>query len=158
MEFTPKTREQAEEESRFPIWEAGYYDFEVAKAEELKSEKTKRDMIKLTLKCFSQAGEQQLVFDYLMPDFPLKMINACDAMGLADEYCSGRLEGHYFEGKFGTVKLGVRKESTDKATGKKYNACNQVEDYIFKSSTTTKHTVDKGNAYQEDLDDELPPF
>jgi single-strand DNA-binding protein len=25
-------------------------------------------------------------------------------------------------------------------------------------TATTKHTVDKGNAYQEDLDDELPPF
>ena len=155
MDFTPKTREQAEEESRFPIWEAGYYDFEVAKAEDAISDK-KNEMIKLTLKCFSPTGEQQLVFDYLLPAFPLKLISACDAMGLAEEYCTGKLEAHYFLNKFGTVKLGVRKESVDKATGKKYNACNQVEDYIFKSPTAAKHTVDKGNAYQEDLDEEIP--
>ena len=29
MDFTPKSREEAEKESQFPIWEAGIYDFKI---------------------------------------------------------------------------------------------------------------------------------
>ena len=135
MEFEPKTREEAEKESAFPVWEAGKYDFEVAKAEEQISKsakdrnETKPNMIKLTLNVYSE-DRVQMIFDYLMPAFPIKLIDACEAMGLITEYETGSLKDYQFEGKTGKLRLGVKGESTNKNTGEKYPPKNEVHSYI----------------------------
>jgi len=154
MDFTPKSREEAEKESQFPIWEDGIYDFEMVAAKEKESSK-KNAMIEVTLKCFNQFGATQLVFDYLMPAFPLKLIDACEAMGLSIEYQSGCLRDYQFVGKTGKVHLSVRGETTNKDTGKKYAPKNEVSSYIV-SNTQQSYSSKANEHVVEDLDDEIP--
>jgi len=157
MDFTPKTREEAEKESQFPIWEDGIYDFEVLAAEEQQSAKGNA-MIKVTLKCFNQFGATQLVFDYLMPAFPVKLIDACEAMGLSTEYEAGCLKDYQLVDKTGKVHLSVKGETTNKDTGKKYAPKNEVSSYIV--SNTQQSYSSKANERvlleEEDMDDEMP--
>lgn len=157
MDFTPKTREEAEKESQFPIWEAGIYDFEVAKAEATISKKD-NDMIKLSLNVYSE-DMVQIVFDYLMPALPVKLIDACEAMGLFEEYQSGSLHDYQFEGKTGKLSLSVKGESTNKDTGKKYPSRNEVKGYVVPPITASL-PAQTPNAEQDDPFnyDESPGF
>jgi len=146
MEFTPKTREEAEKESQFPIWDAGIYDFEVAKAEALISKSAKvrgasePNMIKVTMNVFNADNQVQIVFDYLMPAFPVKLIDACECMGLSLEYQSGNLEPYQFEGKTGKMRLGieaVNSKNIDPKTDRPYPSKNKVEGYVVDTSSVT---------------------
>lgn len=155
MEFTPKTREQAEKESQFPVWSEGIYSFEVAKAESATSKKG-NPMIKVSLNVYNEEGQVQVVFDYLMPSMPLKFLDACEAMGLLTEYELGRLEPYQLEGKVGELRLFVRGETTDKETGKVYAPKNEVKTYIPNShKKPTKVSANSGD-FIPDLTDEIP--
>lgn len=159
MQFEPKTREQAEKESQFPVWNAGNYDFEIAKADAQTSKKG-NEMIKLTLNVYNDVGESQMVFDYLMPAFPVKLIDACEAMGLMQEYDSGTLEPYKLEGKKGTLRLAIKPKSTNKKTGEEYPERNEVNTYIVglapakQSQASAPFTP--GTDKAANLDDEIP--
>ncbi len=154
MQFEPKTREQAEKESQFPVWEDGIYSFEVGKAENATSKKG-NPMIKLALNVYNDDGHVQVIFDYIMGNMPLKLLDACEAMGLLDEYESGTLEPYQLEGKVGEVRLIKRLETTDKESGKVYAPKNEVKTYILNSHKKTQAQV-KSRDFVPDLNDEIP--
>ena len=162
MQFEPKTREQAEKESQFPVWPAGEYDFEIAKAEEQTSKKG-NEMIKLTHNVYNSVGQVQVAFDYLMPAFPLKLLDACEAMGLMKEYNTGTLQAYHFEGKKGSLILHVRGKTKNKDTGEEYPEKNEVNTYILPSVTkapkanyTSNPPTPGFDDVKGHLDDEIP--
>jgi len=154
MQFEPKTREQAEKESQFPVWEEGIYSFEVGRAESATSKKG-NPMIKLSLNVYNDEGHVQVIFDYIMGNMPLKLLDACEAMGLLNEYESGALEPYQLEGKVGEVRLIKRPEITDKESGKVYPPKNEVKTYIPNSNKQTQAQA-KSKDFTADLDDEIP--
>lgn len=157
MEFEPKTREQAEEESKFPVWAAGIYDFEVTKAVEKVSKKGNQ-MIEVTLKVFNDEGKEQLVFDYLMAAFPLKLIDACECMGLSTEYNNGCLQPYQLEGKTGKLRLNIRPKTTDKASGKEYPEKNDVHGYVIGEVSTRPSSTEGHPAFEDTPNYDEVPF
>jgi len=156
MEFVPKTREQAEEESKFPVWNAGIYDFEVKQAVAQES-KAKNPMIKVTLSVFNDEGKTQVVFDYLMAAFPLKLIDACDCMGLSTEYQNGCLEPYHLEGKTGKLRLNIKPKSTDKESGKEYPERNEVNGYVVGELSSRPSSTEGHPAFDDvPIDDDIP--
>lgn len=156
MQFEPKTREQAEKDSQFPVWEEGIYGFEVAKAEAATSKKG-NEMIKLTLNVQNDEGHSQIIFDYITSIMALKLLDACEAMGLLDNYESGKLEPWQFEGKIGELRLIIRPETRDKEAGKVYSPKNEVKTYIPNSGRKNNPPVQaRDKDFVPDLRDEIP--
>lgn len=153
MRITPKTEEQIEKESKFAVWPAGKYNFEVAKASEGKS-KNGSDMITLVLNVFNDAGESIIVKDYLTEAMAFKLRHACDACGLLDHYENGNLISFDFENKRGELKLKFEKGQPKKdGTDDVYPDKNSVQDYI-KNSKPPLQT--KSGITEKILDDEIP--
>lgn len=152
MQFEPKTREQAEKESQFPLWEEGVYSFAVAKSEPYKKKGSSEgnDMIKLTLNVHNDHGQVQVIFDYLTAKMPLKLLDACEAMGVMSEYETGTLEAEQLQDKTGNLRLVKKGESKDKE-GKTYPPRNEVKTYI-PNALYSAHSEAKANGYAPDND------
>ncbi len=133
MNFEPKTREQAEKENQFPVWNPGKYRFYIAKAEEQLSKKGNK-MIELTLNVYNDVGEMQVVFDYLMPTLSLKLLDFCEAMNLMREYNSGTLLVKDLTEREGSLFLRIKPKAKNKETGKEYAERNEVNTYIAETS------------------------
>lgn len=155
MRITPKTEEQIEKESKFAVWPAGKYNFEVATAVEGKS-KNGADMITLTLNVFNDAGESIIVKDYLLEAMAFKLRHACDACGIIEHYENGNFVSFDFEGKRGELELKIEKgQPKQDGSGDLYADKNSVKDYV-KNSATQNKGKEPAIEVKHNLDDEIP--
>ena len=144
MKFQPKTEKQIAEAG---LWPKGEYAFEILEAEDTTSNNTGKDMIKMKVKLFNDAGKSQNVYEYLLPDvMEYKLRHCAEACDLLAEYEKGELEAYTLVGKTGYCKVGV---SVDK-TGQ-YPDKNSIVDYIVGKPESKKDL-------KEVLKDDSMPF
>jgi hypothetical protein len=143
MKFTAKTKNEVESAN---LWDKGNYAFEILEASDEISKKTGKEMIKLKVKIFTDAGKSQNVFDYLLPDsMEYKLRHVAEACGLLADYEKGEMEAYQFIGKTGYAKVGV---SIDK-TGA-YPDKNQINDYIVDDNfTSVPKTIEEATKNDE---------
>lgn len=122
MKFQPRTRDEIEQENPYALAPDGIYEFEVRKAIDKTSE-AGNEMIEAHLRVFS-ADREYTVFDYLTEKMARKLVDFCDATGLASKYRLGEIDAQTIEGRNGKVKL-----RTEKPRGN-YRAKNIVLQYI----------------------------
>lgn len=148
MRTTPKT---AKEIAEAGMWPAGTYDYEILTAEDAIS-KAGADMIKLKVKIYNDAGQSQVLFDYLLDAMPAKLRHAAEAFGLLEEYEAGGFDAIECEGKTGKCKVAVQKDKTGAFPDR-----NGISDYIpaVTVGSIAKNTA-KAKASPRDLDDEIP--
>ncbi len=111
MNFTPKTVEEIETEKREfatqSLLPKGWYDFEVMEAEDTKSKKSGKDMIKLKLRVFNPNGGEKHVYDYLIETAPTHLFDFCESVGLENDYHAGTLTAQDCIGKSAKVKIAI---------------------------------------------------
>lgn len=143
LTYEPKTEEQLEREMLF---EEGEYDFEITKAEERLS-KSGNPMLELKLNVFDENGNKRIISDYLLTSsawMEFKLRHAAFACGLGEQYETGSLGEHDFNGRSGKCKIGIQKASGD------YPAKNVVQDYIVSENAAPL------NGSEPFIDDEIP--
>ena len=146
MKFTPKTKQEINEDRMLP---AGEYSFQISGAEDTTS-KAGNEMIKLTLRVFKPDGKFLLVDDYLLEAVLYKILHLCEATGLKDKYDAGQIAAQDFIGKTGMLKLGVQKSE-------QYGDKNQVKDYIVDGKAEIpKDNLDKVIDGDDDMEDTIP--
>jgi len=143
MKFKPKTEKEIAEAN---LWPKGDYAFEILEADETTSN-SGRDMIKMKVKVFNDAGKSQNIFDYLMPDvMEYKLRHIAEAAGLLNDYERGELQAYTLVGKTGFCKVGV---SVDKSGA--YPDKNSIADYLV-DKPASKQSI------KEVLKDDSVPF
>lgn len=143
MKFTPDTEEQITEKLLLP---EGDYSFEVVKAEN-KVSKAGNEMIKLTLRVFPNEVDAtpRMIFDYLMDALKFKLLHFCSATGMTEKYANGNLQAEDCIGKSGRCHITIKE-----AEGK-YQASNQVKDYLKKDQVSKP----KDASVQPDAEDDI---
>ena len=152
MRLTPKSEKEIAEAG---LLAEGSYDFEIVDAADTVS-KAGNDMIKLTLRVYSDDGAYVVIRDYLLESLAAKLRHAAEACGLLDDYENGRLDADDFKTKTGKVKVGIKKDKDGN-----YPDQNQIKDYItkpeFPKANTRKPTASASRpAVESDFDDEIP--
>lgn len=128
------------EKSRRSLLEAGTYDFAVVDANASMSNsnpkyhdpsKPSNPMITLVLTVWGKDGREITIKDYLVSTEKMnwKIIHFCEAVGLMNEYESGKFNESYCLGKIGKLILGVQK-GKQKDDGSYFDDTNNVKDYI----------------------------
>lgn len=148
MRFTPKTKEEIEEERLIP---EGEYSFEITESVEYTS-KSGNEMFKMFVTVYKPDGKFIQVIDYVGPQMMYKLLHLCEATGLEDEYHQGALEADFFKGKTGTLKLGIQKSDD-------YPDKNTIKDYLpdeepKKKRPPTSKEIQK--PLDDDMEDEIP--
>jgi len=119
MKFTPKKEEELGKKSF--VLPAGEYEFSVMSAEDTKST-AGNEMIKVKLAVYPpDGGKPSHVYDNLLEAMAYKLRHFAFAVGLGEEYSSGKLEASECAGRGGLVTLKVGEYQ-----GKPKN---EVEDY-----------------------------
>lgn len=122
MEFKPCSEQEI---ARMKLWDRGEYPFEVIEGSDKTSKKSGKPMIELKLKLSNGKGAAKVVTDYLMPQMPEKLRNACRSTGMLDKYDTGNVSGRDFLGRKGRLKLGIEKDKNGQ-----YPPKNVVKDYL----------------------------
>lgn len=152
--FKPVSAEEANKPAQ-NLWPKGYYDFEIAKAEDTVSKTSGKDMIKLNLKVFNSDGDYIWIFDYITFDESMawKLRHCCESIGILDKYDGGELEAGDFESGAGRLELQVQVSRDPKYPDDK----NSVKDYCpaeIKEEKPKKAATKKTRA--EELSDDIP--
>lgn len=157
MRTTPKSEKEIAEEN---LWPVGIYDFEVQDAEDTISKTSGAEMIKLKVKIFNEAGESQILFDYLLDAMAGKLRHAAAAFGALAGYESGSFDAFDCVGKVGKCKVSVQKDKSGQFPDK-----NGIADYIVPAAdaSATRPPARPATAARQkapagggDLDDEIP--
>ncbi len=122
MNFEAKS---ADEIARDGLWPKGEYEFEIVKSEDTVSKSSGAGMIKLELLCYNDLGHTRRIVDYLVAALPAKLRHFCDAVGLLNQYQSGRLCAADCEGRTGRCKVVIQEDKAGK-----YPPKNSIADYI----------------------------
>lgn len=143
MRFSPKTADQvqAEQQSAFGVWPAGTYDFEIMEAEDTTS-KAGNEMITLNVTIFDDKGKSRRIYDYLLEAMMYKLLHACEACGLLNQYHAGELHASHFIGQSGKCVVTVRPAKDG------YPEKNAIGDYVV--------PVKKVEPGERLVDDEIP--
>lgn len=120
MKFTPKTEREIAEEGLIPS--GTVCDFEVLEAEDTTS-KAGNDMIALKLRVWRPNGSTTMMRDWLLPNFPAKLLAFAKATGMEDAYHAGAFSADDLIGKAGKLKVTV--ENSDQ-----YGAQNRPGFYV----------------------------
>lgn len=112
LEFTPKTEKEVSS-----LLQEGVGQFEVLKALK-KISQAGNSYIALTLKCWDKDGNQGLIFENIMngehPFILRKIRHFCYAVGLENEYESGKLNADMCLGRSGIILIGIQKDKNGK--------------------------------------------
>lgn len=148
MQYTPRTREEADE-SR--LLEKGEGQFEIVKAEESVS-KGGCPMIAVTLKVWDMKGKQGLINDWILlnEQWDWKLRHLADAIGVTDKYEDGLLKVEDLPGKSGVLNIAVKIDKSGK-----YGPQNSVKEYLVVKNLTPQNTVEKP-ADTNFPDDDIP--
>ncbi len=147
MRFTPKTEKEIQEANLIPV---GIYPFEIVTAIDTQSN-ARNDMIKLGIKLWDIEGNERHVYDYLLEVMEYKLRHCAYACGLGDKYESGVLAAADFEGRTGSLKLGIKKDKTGQ-----YPDQNNVSDYIVKDNHENQAPKHDSRPVSAILNDEIP--
>lgn len=120
MKFTPKTEAEIQAEGLIP--NNTECDFEVIEAEE-KQSKAGNDMIALKLRVWRPDGGTVTMRDWLVSNFPAKILGFAKSAGMEAEYAAGELSAETVEGKTGRLKVKIE-DSAD------YGPQNKVGFYV----------------------------
>lgn len=134
MKHKPQTEEEI---AKSGLMEPGVYDFKIIEAID-KPSKSGNDMFKLKLHVYDSTGEERIIFDWVLPDFPKKYKHLHDACGLLDLYLSGETTESDLVGKTGKLLLGIGKPYTDNNGIERTN--NSVVDYVKKNNLQAYET------------------
>lgn len=161
MKFIPKTADEiAIEKARFGPWPKGAYDFEVASADDATSKKGS-EMIVLELMVYDRQGARRTLKDWLVETMPIKLKNACEAVGLEGAYDNGNVSSFDFVGRTGKLMLGIERQDG-------YEDRNKVTGYVPAApvpasaprapaaGSQTLRAAARQKAPAGDIDDEIP--
>ena len=149
MRFDPKTELELALDRLLP---EGVYDFQVVNAEDSVSSKG-NEMIKLTIKVFSDGGHDIVIMDYLLSAMARKLRHFAYAVGLGDAYEHGMIDAVHCLGRSGKIEL-IVEEGKQKPEGGNYPAKNSVKDYIVVKENEGSSVVKQKGI--EGLDDDVP--
>lgn len=150
MRFQPKTENEIAAAGLFP---AGEYNFEITDASE-ETSKAGNDMLKLVATVYNGAGQQTLVFDYLVDTerTAYKIRHFAAAVGLLPAYERGQLTAPDCVGRAGRCKLAIVKDKNGQ-----YPDRNGIADYLAPAGgAAPSRTAAMAGAPSRDLDDEIP--
>lgn len=152
MQYTPKTRQQADEAR---LLAKGDGNFEIVSAEESWNNKCKCNMLTLNLKAWDVNGKQGMLKDWILlnEDWDWKLRHLADSVGLTDKYESGTLQAEDFEGRAGNLYITIKHDKKGE-----YGPQNSVREYVTIKDVTREPKASKSSVTQEtnDLDDDIP--
>ena len=120
MIFKPCTEQEITDRK---LWAKAVYPFEITEATEKVSQQGSNPMIELKVKITRPDGTSRTITDYLLEKTPEKLLHCCKVTGLLDRYLGGSLADSDFQGKRGSLRLGVEKK-------KGYPERNVIADYV----------------------------
>ncbi len=93
-----------------PILQPGTYQFEAVGAEDTRSKKTNKEMIKATLKVWADQGKEFYLTDYFTGDEKMiwKLKSYFDCVGQLNLYETGEISANNFNHTSGFVKTKVK--------------------------------------------------
>lgn len=148
MRFEPKTEKQLAEEGLIPA--GTVCDFEVTEAVEAQS-KAGNDMIALKLRVWRPNGTTTTLRDWLLPNYPAKLLAFAKSVGMEDAYNAGAFAAEDLQGKAGKVKVMV--ENSDQ-----YGAQNRAGFYVGNAAQQPEpaRQAQRGGGKPAALDDDIP--
>ncbi len=156
MQFEPKTEAQIEKESRERLLiPEGYCYFVVADATDEIS-KSGNQMIKLVLQVESVTGQKAKIWDYLLPQFAMKIKHFCDITENQNLYNTGTLTADDCIPAEGWCHVGIQKGKGD------YPDRNCILDYVTQAeamagdASAPAKSVPVTAKADEKLDDDIP--
>jgi hypothetical protein len=121
VRFTPKTERELAEEGLIPA--GTVCDFEVIEAEE-KQSRAGNDMVALQLKVWRPNGSTTTLRDWLVSNFPGKLMSFANSTSMRDAYDAGEMTADAMVGRCGKLKVGIEEANGD------YPARNKVASYV----------------------------
>lgn len=124
----------------------GNYEFTVLEAKETVSKKGS-PMLVLTLGIYDQVSLQPRgrIYDYLLESMPHKLHHAAYGCGLGEKYEQGNIEASDFQGKNGTIHVGIQQDKTGQYPDK-----NVVLDYVTVAQDGSPKLQQKAARFNED--------
>lgn len=150
MRFAPKTEEQIAADGLIPA--NTIVDFEVLEAEEATS-KAGNPMIALKLRVWRPDGSTTTLRDWLVSNFPAKLLGFAKSTGMRAAYDAGAMHAEDMEGKTGKLKIAVEPEKDG------YPAKNKAAFYVEDDEPRRGAQPAQQRApatSKSDLDDEIP--
>jgi hypothetical protein len=136
MKFTPKSDKEIRE---LNLFKEGIYEFEIISVTDTVTTNTRKPGIpklEIVFRVWNDEGIKKLISDHITEEMHYKLKNLCKSIRLLDKYDSGEINDLDLIGKFGLLKLIIRKG--DPIPNNPNNECypdkNYIKDYIIYES------------------------